>query len=58
MNIQCLRIRFAAFLRAAQAWMAETTQESRSARLSTLGLSGGNWASARHDEASGEHHFR
>ena len=58
MNIQSLRIRFGAFLRAAQAWMVETTQESRCARLSTLGLSGGNWGSACHDESGREHHFR
>ena len=58
MNIQSLRVRFGAFLCAAQAWMAETTQESRSARLSTLGLSGGKWGSACHDESGREPHFR
>jgi hypothetical protein len=38
MNIKRLRTRLEAMLAAALAWLTETTRESRSARLSTLGL--------------------
>lgn len=43
---------FGAVLRLLQAWLAETTRESRAARLSTLGLPAGGPGCSWQDDSS------
>ena len=44
--------RFGAVLRLLQAWLVETTRESRAARLSTLGLPSGGQGGSWQDDSS------
>ena len=56
MNIKPLNFHPGALLRAVLAWIAETTEGSRSARLSSLGLSGSS--PAWYDESSNSQRLR
>ena len=58
MDTHYFTFRVGTCLRALLAWIAQTTQESRSARLSTLGLSVLPQNGSHRDDSFGEHRYR
>lgn len=58
MNTLLRQIQWGAILRKMLAWIAETTTESRSARLSTLGLSSYGKDGDGFEHPRSGHHFR
>ena len=58
MNIKLLNFHPGELLRAVLAWIAETSEGSRSARLASLGLGASDRSPTWYDESSNAQHLR